>query len=72
MAGKGALAYMEHAAIRAGLTGRTSAFISPIPGGSMFDFRLEMGPAADLLTAVSKADYDKVLDLTILGHKQFG
>lgn len=72
MAGKGALAYMEHAAIRAGLTGRTSAFINPIPGGSMFDFRLEMGPAADLLTAVSKADYDKVLDLTILGHKQFG
>lgn len=72
MAGKGALAYMEHAAIRAGLTGRTSAFINLIPGGSMFDFRLEMGPAADLLTAVSKADYDKVLDLTILGHKQFG
>lgn len=72
MAGKGVLAYMEHAAIRAGLTGRTSAFINPIPGGSMFDFRLEMGPAADLLTAVSKADYDKVLDLTILGHKQFG
>lgn len=72
MAGKGALAYMEHAAIRAGLTGRTSAFINPIPGGSMFDFRIEGGPAVDLLTAVSKADYDKVLDLTILGHKQFG
>lgn len=72
MAGKGALAYMEHAAVRAGLTGRTSAFINPIPGGSMFDFRFELGPAADLLTAVSKADYDKVLDLTILGHKQFG
>lgn len=70
MAGKGALAYMEHAAIRAGLTGRTSAFINPIPGGSMFDFRIEGGPAMDLLTAVSKADYDKVLDMTVLGHKQ--
>lgn len=68
--GWGASQYIHYGMARAGLFGKSSAFIAPNFEGGLLS--LDTPPFVDAVNAAMGLDIDKLLDTTLVGHKFVG
>lgn len=66
-AGWGVSDYIQHGVNRAGLTGRTGAFITPMPGDALL--KPEFGPSIDRVLDLANGDFGKAMDRIVPGMK---
>lgn len=61
--------WLIHGLNRAGILGRSSVYMSAVPGGSMFEHRVELGPFLEVIHSLMKGDLPDVAERTIPGAR---